>query len=90
VHRNLKNVSKYEILENLNCIYWTPVYSDIKSWSQHWFIIYFPGPPDSRFIRVETCMFMVKLPQYSSQELMTQRLLYAINCREDPLSGWGG
>ncbi|XP_063396384.1 probable E3 ubiquitin-protein ligase HECTD4 [Mytilus trossulus] len=45
-----------------------------------------PGPPDSRFIRVETCMFMIKLPQYSTQELMTQRLLYAINCREDPLS----
>ncbi|CAG5121382.1 unnamed protein product, partial [Candidula unifasciata] len=45
------------------------------------------GPPDSRYIRVETCMFMVKLPQYSSQEVMTQRLRYAINCREDPLSG---
>uniref|UniRef100_A0A2C9KB19 HECT domain-containing protein n=1 Tax=Biomphalaria glabrata TaxID=6526 RepID=A0A2C9KB19_BIOGL len=45
------------------------------------------GPPDSRYIRVETCMFMVKLPQYSSQEVMTHRLRYAINCREDPLSG---
>ncbi|OWF52164.1 E3 ubiquitin-protein ligase HECTD4 [Mizuhopecten yessoensis] len=45
------------------------------------------GTPDSRYIRVETCMFMIKLPQYSSQEIMTQRLLYAINCREDPLSG---
>ncbi|KAH9492163.1 putative E3 ubiquitin-protein ligase HTD4 [Bulinus truncatus] len=45
------------------------------------------GPPDSRYIRVETCMFMVKLPQYSSQEVMAQRLRYAINCREDPLSG---
>ncbi|XP_059171920.1 probable E3 ubiquitin-protein ligase HECTD4 isoform X2 [Physella acuta] len=45
------------------------------------------GPPDGRYIRVETCMFIVKLPQYSSQEMMTQRLRYAINCREDPLSG---
>lgn len=32
-------------------------------------------------------MFMIKLPQYSSQEVMTQQLMYAINCREDPLSG---
>lgn len=48
----------------------------------------FPGPPDSRFIRAETCMFMIKLPQYSSQQIMTERLLYAIHCREDPLSGW--
>ncbi|XP_076346000.1 putative E3 ubiquitin-protein ligase HECTD4 isoform X3 [Tachypleus tridentatus] len=46
-----------------------------------------PGSPDSRFIRVETCMFMIKLPQYSSQEVMTEKLLYAIYCREDPLSG---
>ncbi|XP_062590799.1 probable E3 ubiquitin-protein ligase HECTD4 isoform X2 [Saccostrea cucullata] len=46
-----------------------------------------PGQPDSRYIRVETCMFMIKLPQYSSQEIMTQRLMYAIHCREDPLSG---
>ncbi|XP_071790886.1 probable E3 ubiquitin-protein ligase HECTD4 isoform X2 [Asterias amurensis] len=45
------------------------------------------GSPDTRFIRVETCMFMVKLPQYTSQDIMTKRLLYAINCREDPLSG---
>ncbi|XP_038054835.1 probable E3 ubiquitin-protein ligase HECTD4 isoform X2 [Patiria miniata] len=45
------------------------------------------GSPDTRFIRVETCMFMVKLPQYTSQEIMTRRLLYAINCREDPMSG---
>lgn len=45
------------------------------------------GPPDVRHIRVETCMFMVKLPQYSSLEVMASRLRYAINCREDPLSG---
>ncbi|KAK7087914.1 probable E3 ubiquitin-protein ligase HECTD4 isoform X2 [Littorina saxatilis] len=46
-----------------------------------------PGTPDGRYIRVETCMFMIKLPQYSSFEVMLQRLRYAINCREDPLSG---
>ncbi|GFR88457.1 HECT domain containing E3 ubiquitin protein ligase 4 [Elysia marginata] len=45
------------------------------------------GPPDGRHIRVETCMFMVKLPQYSSLDVMASRLRYAINCREDPLSG---
>ncbi|XP_025090246.1 probable E3 ubiquitin-protein ligase HECTD4 isoform X2 [Pomacea canaliculata] len=45
------------------------------------------GAPDARYIRVETCMFMIKLPQYSSFEIMSQRLRYAISCREDPLSG---
>eukprot|EP00041_Stephanoeca_diplocostata_P039548 m.1635171 g.1635171 ORF g.1635171 m.1635171 type:complete len:4171 (-) comp25420_c1_seq1:3546-16058(-) len=45
------------------------------------------GRPDNRFIRAETCMFMIKLPQYSSQELMTQRLASAIMCRDDPLIG---
>ena len=51
------------------------------------FSFYFAGPPDSRYIRAETCMFMIKLPQYSSQEIMTERLRYAVHCREDPLSG---
>jgi len=45
------------------------------------------GSPDGRYIRAETCMFMIKLPQYSSQELMTERLLFAIHCRTDPLIG---
>nr|XP_023417792.1 probable E3 ubiquitin-protein ligase HECTD4 [Cavia porcellus] len=45
------------------------------------------GSPDSRYIRVETCMFMVKLPQYSSLEIMLERLRCAIHYREDPLSG---
>ncbi len=49
-------------------------------------IILISGPSDARYIRVETCMFMVKLPQYSTQERMTEKLLYAINCREDPLT----
>jgi E3 ubiquitin-protein ligase HECTD4 len=46
----------------------------------------FPGPPDLRYIRVETCMFMVKLPRYTTQNVMREKLLYAINCREDPLT----
>ncbi|XP_013909607.1 PREDICTED: probable E3 ubiquitin-protein ligase HECTD4 [Thamnophis sirtalis] len=45
------------------------------------------GSPDSRHIRVETCMFMIKLPQYSSLETMLEKLRYAIHYREDPLSG---
>ncbi|XP_028400510.1 probable E3 ubiquitin-protein ligase HECTD4 [Dendronephthya gigantea] len=44
------------------------------------------GPPDLRYIRVETCMFMVKLPRYTTQNVMREKLLYAINCREDPLT----
>ncbi|XP_010602797.2 probable E3 ubiquitin-protein ligase HECTD4 [Fukomys damarensis] len=45
------------------------------------------GSPDSRYIRVETCMFMIKLPQYSSLEIMLERLRCAVHYREDPLSG---
>ncbi|KAG8456142.1 hypothetical protein GDO86_002079 [Hymenochirus boettgeri] len=45
------------------------------------------GSPDSRYIRVETCMFMIKLPQYSSLDMMLEKLRYAIHYREDPLSG---
>uniref|UniRef100_A0A4X2K6H4 HECT domain E3 ubiquitin protein ligase 4 n=1 Tax=Vombatus ursinus TaxID=29139 RepID=A0A4X2K6H4_VOMUR len=45
------------------------------------------GSPDSRYIRVETCMFMIKLPQYSSLETMLEKLRCAIHYREDPLSG---
>lgn len=45
------------------------------------------GSPDLRYIRVETCMFMVKLPQYSTLEVMLEKLRYAIHYREDPLSG---
>lgn len=32
-------------------------------------------------------MFMVKLPQYSSLEIMLEKLRSAIHYREDPLSG---
>ena len=44
-------------------------------------------PPDQLFIRVETCMFMIKLPRYSSYQVMKEKLLYAISCSLDPLSG---
>lgn len=46
------------------------------------------GIPDSRYIRAETCMFLIKLPQYSNQEIMTERLVYAINCREDRIASF--
>ena len=53
------------------------------------------APPDTRgqveadqqLIRVETCMFMVKLPHYSTYEVMRERLMQAITCALDPLSG---
>ena len=52
------------------------------------------APPDRRedeqdqqFIRVETCMFMIKLPRYTTYETMREKLLYAISCAMDPLSG---
>ena len=40
---------------------------------------------DERFIRAETCIFQIKLPQYSTLEVMRDHLLYAINARRDPL-----
>ena len=43
--------------------------------------------PDAMHVRVETCMFMVKLPAYSSYNLLTERLLFAMNSSDDPLSG---
>jgi hypothetical protein len=43
--------------------------------------------PDTQNIRVETCMFMVKLPRYSTYEKMREKLLFAINSAFDPLSG---
>merc|ERR1711965_671519 len=30
------------------------------------------GSADGRYLRAETCMFMIKLPQYSSQALMKE------------------
>ena len=45
------------------------------------------GDPDLQLIRVETCMFLIKLPRYSSYQTMRDKLLYAISCALDPLSG---
>ena len=45
------------------------------------------GDPDLQLIRVETCMFLVKLPRYSSFQTMRDKLLYAVSCALDPLSG---
>ena len=45
------------------------------------------GEQDCMYIRVETCMFMVKLPRYSTFETMRDKILYAISCAADPLSG---
>jgi hypothetical protein len=39
--------------------------------------------PDSRLPAATTCYFTLKLPAYSSQEIMTQKLKYVItNCAE--------
>ncbi|XP_059095573.1 probable E3 ubiquitin-protein ligase HECTD4 [Tigriopus californicus] len=38
-------------------------------------------------IRVETCMFMLKLPRYPSFDMMRDKLLFAIHAAFDPLSG---
>jgi hypothetical protein len=45
------------------------------------------GRSDRRWIKAETCMFMIKLPQYSSQEVMNKRLLDALMYCDDLLIG---
>ncbi len=52
------------------------------------------APADSReeaqdrlLIRAETCIFMVKIPRYSSYDVMRDKILYSIQSAEDPLSG---
>ena len=42
---------------------------------------------DATQVRVETCMFMLKLPAYSTYEVLRERLLFAIHSCDDPLSG---
>ena len=42
---------------------------------------------DATQVRVETCMFMLKLPAYSTYEVLRERLIFAINSSDDPLSG---
>ena len=45
------------------------------------------GDQDNMMIRVETCMFLIKLPFYSSFEVMDMRLRQAVMTRFDPLIG---
>uniref|UniRef100_UPI00358EC7DF probable E3 ubiquitin-protein ligase HECTD4 n=1 Tax=Myxine glutinosa TaxID=7769 RepID=UPI00358EC7DF len=45
------------------------------------------GSPDSRYVRAETCLFLVKLPAYSSLSVMAAKLRFAMHHRQDPLSG---
>uniref|UniRef100_A0A8C4PXW2 HECT domain-containing protein n=1 Tax=Eptatretus burgeri TaxID=7764 RepID=A0A8C4PXW2_EPTBU len=45
------------------------------------------GSPDSRYVRAETCLFLVKLPAYSSLSVMAAKLRFAMLHRQDPLSG---
>ena len=42
---------------------------------------------DAIQVRVETCMFLLKLPAYSSYEVLRERLIFAMNSSDDPLSG---
>ena len=42
---------------------------------------------DNLLIRAETCIFMVKIPRYSSYDIMREKILYSIQSAEDPLSG---
>ncbi len=45
------------------------------------------GEIDQQNVRAETCIFMVKLPRYSSEDVMRRKLVLAIECALDPLSG---
>lgn len=42
---------------------------------------------DNLLIRAETCIFMVKIPRYSTFDVMRQKIIYSIHAAEDPLSG---
>lgn len=42
---------------------------------------------DNLLIRAETCIFMIKVPRYSTLDVMREKLLYSIQSAEDPLSG---
>ena len=45
------------------------------------------GDQDKLLIRAETCIFMIKIPRYSSIEVMQEKLIYSIQSADDPLSG---
>lgn len=38
-------------------------------------------------IRAETCLFLLRLPPYSSYQVTREQLLFACNAKDDPLSG---
>ncbi len=37
-----------------------------------------PGPPDARFPRADTCFFNVEMPRFSSEAILREKLLYAL------------
>jgi len=45
-----------------------------------------PSATDKTWIRAETCLFMLKLPPYSTQAVMNEHILNAILCRGEPRS----
>lgn len=42
---------------------------------------------NKRTIRAETCLFLIRLPPYTTYQVTRDQLLYACNSRDDPLSG---
>lgn len=42
---------------------------------------------DNLLIRAETCIFMLKIPRYSTYDVMKEKLIYSIFSADDPLSG---
>ena len=44
-------------------------------------------PQDNLLIRAETCIFMLKIPRYSTYDVMKEKLIYSIFSADDPLSG---
>ena len=42
---------------------------------------------DKKLVRAETCIFLVKLPIYSTFNVMKEKLLYVLDCAYDPLVG---
>lgn len=42
---------------------------------------------NKRTIRAETCLFLIRLPPYTTYQVTRDQLLFACNSRDDPLSG---
>jgi len=45
------------------------------------------GDPDQAFPKADTCFFNLMLPEYSSSEILRERLLYAIYTDADSMNG---